>query len=533
MRLRLPISRLVAIALAGVIGLVLVALWVIDPAGLADSSPSGQAQSDSSAGGSPLVRAPRSSGLPYAVVSLAGQGHSQPIRRSFLGLSTEYWTLPFYEGHLRLLERVLSLLRAGDGAPMIIRIGGDSADHTFWIPRAQSMPRWAFRIGPSWLRLPGELAAHDNVRLILDLNLVTGSSAGATRWARAADRYLPRGSIIGFEIGNEPDIYSRWQWLAKLGHGPDAPTLPQRLSAGTYLSDFRAYAHALARVAPHVPLVAPALANPAVNVGWLGGLIAGAHPGLGLVSVHRYPYSACVRRRAASYPSISRVLSDKATVGLASSVEPAIRLAQHAGLPIRLTEMNSVTCGGLRGVSDTFATALWAPDALFQLARAGVDGANVHVRAFTTNAAFSITKRGLLARPLLYGMVLFARTLGPDARLVPVRLSSSRQSLHLKVWAVRVRRNVWHVLLISKGPQGVRVALRLPATGPATVQRLQAPAISARTGMTLAGQQLNLSGAWARPFVSQAVAPVRGQGYVVNVPRYSAALVTVRGSQLR
>jgi hypothetical protein len=531
MRLRLSIRRLVAIALVGGLGLVVLALWAIDPDGRADARRSGLGHRHESAG-RPLVEAPRSATLPLAVVTLPGQGRPQPVPRSFLGLSTEYWTLPFYQGHLRLLERVLSLLHVQADGPMIVRIGGDSADHTFWVPQMQSMPRWAFRIGPSWLRLPGLLAKRDHVRLLLDLNLVTGSSPGAARWARAANRYLPRRSIIGFEIGNEPDIYNRWQWLAQLGRGREAAALPRRLSAGTYLNDFRTYAHALARVAPHVPLVAPALANPAVDVGWLGGLIAGAHPGLGLVSVHRYPYSACVRRRAANYPSIQRVLSDNATVGLVRSVAPAIRLAEHAHLPIRLTELNSVTCGGLRGVSDTFATALWAPDALFGLIKAGVDGANIHVRAFTANAAFVITRRGLLARPLLYGMILFARALGPDARLVPVRLSSSRGSLHLKVWAARVRPNLWHVLLISKGAQGARVDLRLPASGPATVQRLQAPAVTARAGMTLAGQQLDRVGAWRGRFVTQTLAPVRG-GYSLTVPRFSAALVTVRASQLR
>jgi hypothetical protein len=525
MRLR----RSLSIALAGLLALVLVAVWVIDPTGWADASRSTAARQHASAAGRPLVRAPRSTALPTAVVSIPGQGQAQAVPRSFLGLSTEYWTLPFYQGHLPLLERVLSLLHVSDGGPMILRIGGDSADHTFWVAKVQSMPRWAFRIGPSWLRLPGILAARDHVRLLLDLNLITGSSPGAARWAQAANRYLPRRSIIGFEIGNEPDIYSRWQWLAQLGRGREAAALPRRLSAGTYLNDFRSYARALARVAPHVPLVAPALANPAVDVGWLGGLIAGAHPGLGLVSVHRYPYSACVRRRSASYPSIQRVLSDNATVGLARSVAPAIRLAQHAHLPIRLTELNSVTCGGLRGVSDTFATALWAPDALFQLVKAGVDGANIHVRAFTANAAFVITRRGLLARPLLYGMILFARSLGPGARLVPARLSSSHRSLHLKVWAVRVGTNAWHVLLISKGAQGTRVELRLPAVGPASVQRLQAPMVSARAGMTLAGQDLDPAASWRGRFASQTVARQRG-GYSVTVPRFSAALVTVRAS---
>ena len=42
-------------------------------------------------------------------------------------------------------------------------------------------------------------------------------------------------------------------------------------------------------------------------------------------------------------------------------------LAHGAGLRFRLDEVNSVTCGGTRGVSDTFATALWAPDALLSL----------------------------------------------------------------------------------------------------------------------------------------------------------------------
>ena len=51
-------------------------------------------------------------------------------------------------------------------------------------------------------------------RLILDLILVTDSPPVAAQWARAAEAGLPARSIAGFEIGNEPDIYSRWYWLA-------------------------------------------------------------------------------------------------------------------------------------------------------------------------------------------------------------------------------------------------------------------------------------------------------------------------------
>ena len=41
--------------------------------------------------------------------------------------------------------------------------------------------------------------------------------------------------------------------------------------------------------------------------------------------------------------------------------------------------MNSVACGGKAGVSDTFASALWALDALFAVARSGADGVNLHM----------------------------------------------------------------------------------------------------------------------------------------------------------
>ena len=102
-----------------------------------------------------------------------------------------------------------------------------------------------------------------------------------------------------------------------------------------------------------------------------------------------------------------------------------------------MTELNSVTCGGRAGVSDAFDTALWAPDALFELMRAGVDGVNVHVRARAINAAFSIDSDGLEAKPLMYGLMTFARMLGPGAQLVPLQLSASR-SLHLKAWGVRI-----------------------------------------------------------------------------------------------
>jgi hypothetical protein len=465
--------------------------------------------------------------LPQAEVTITSRASMMSVPDSFLGLSTEYWGLPLFERRSSLFDRVLSLVHVRGDGPLVVRIGGDSADHAFWDPRARRVPHWVFELTPAWLRRTSILVHRARVRLILDLNLVTSSPLRAAQWARAAVADLPPETIAGFEIGNEPDIYSRWYWLAsisriKLG----ASFLRDYLSTSSYTQDFQSYAHALAQVAPGVPLVGPALANPALDVNWISSLLAGAHPGLGIVSAHRYPFSACVDPSSSSYPTIARLLSERASAGMAQTVRAGVRLAHRAGLPFRLIELNSVTCGGRPGVSDAFATALWAPDALFELVRAGVDGVNVHVRAHAINAAFTLNRQGLGARPLLYGLILFAKTLGgPGARVVHLQLHAERSS-HLKVWAVRVPGGVLHVLLIDKGNHSVRVDLHLPATGSATLERLLAPSVRSQSGVTLDGQQLGRDGSWQGQPANQTITP-DFHGYELTIPPASAALLSV------
>ncbi|HWC86387.1 MAG TPA: hypothetical protein VG388_07605 [Solirubrobacteraceae bacterium] len=449
-----------------------------------------------------------------------------PMRRipaSFLGLSTEYWSLPLWARHLSLLDRVLALVH-GPG-PLIVRIGGDSADRTFWSP-VRELPEWAFELTPGWLREVRAVVRHTGARLILDLNLVTATPAIATRWAQVAEARLPKHSIIGFEIGNEPDLYSRSLWEATIPDGRGAPLLPEAITASSYAGTFAEYARTLSRAAPGARLLGPALAEPRLNLDWISRLLAGPHPGLSAITVHRYPYSPCLPRSLPTYPTVGRLLSEAATAGVARSVGAAVRVAHRAGLPLRLTELNSVTCGGVPGISNTFATALWAPDALFELVRAGVSAVSVHVRAEAINAAFSITRRGLSAHPLLYGMVVFRRMLGSRAELVSLRLHA-RRALHLKAWAVSSGDGVLHVLLIDKGRRSATVQLRVPAQGPAGVERLLAPSVRATGRVTFAGMRLGADGRWrGRPAV--AMIPPGAHGYVLTVRRYSAALLSLR-----
>jgi hypothetical protein len=256
--------------------------------------------------------------------------------------------------------------------------------------------------------------------------------------------------------------------------------------------------------------------------------LALARPELGIVTAHRYPYTACAAPDSPSYPTIVRLLSERASAGVARSLAHVALDAHRAGLPLRLTEVNSVTCGGVRGVSNTFATALWAPDTLFELLRAGVDGVNVHVHAGSINAAFTFDRSRLVVRPLLYGLIMFGRTLGNDPRLLNVRVRPAGHP-HMKVWAVAPAGGGLHVLVLDKGSRPARVSLHIPSGGSATVQRLLSPSVSAHSGITLAGQSLNARGRWIGRRVGSSLTPT-AHGYELSVPAYSAALVSAGGT---
>jgi hypothetical protein len=371
-------------------------------------------------------------------------------------------------------------------------------------------------------RVVRELRLH----VILDLNLVTSTPRLAGAWAKEAEAVIPRGSIVGFEIGNEPDLYTRTFWLATTRDDQfGGRILPDGITPISYAASFNAYAHVLARVAPHVPLVAPALADPRGGLDWISTLLHGPHRGLGLISGHRYPYAACANRGSPVYPTIDRILSEHATAGMANTIRPAVRLAREHGLPFILTEFNSITCGGLPGVGNTFATALWAPDAAFELLRAGARAIHLHAREFAINDPFTFHMHGMVARPLLYGLILFTRTLGAHARLVALHLHTTAP--RLKAWAVRVDTRTLHVLILNKGPSAVKVNLNLPDTGPARVERLLAPSPRPRSGVTLGGQWLDRNGIWRGTPQRQAVGEVDHR-YSLSLPRYSAALLSVR-----
>lgn len=450
---------------------------------------------------------------------------------SFLGISTEYWSLPLFAPERPLFERALRLFtNPGDG-PLWLRIGGQSADRSFLATGPHPRGRWVFRVTRQWLALTRRLVLDLDARVLLDLNLVTADPRQSAAVGLAVRRALPPARLGAVEIGNEPDIYDQGFWIRIVGSAPEAVRLlPPRLSLGIYLRRFAADADALRLgldppASPAPPIAGPAIAAPLRHAGWINRLLGTGVAAPEIATLHWYPYSACYAPGTPGGAAIRRLLGSPAPEWSVRSLARAAAQAHRRWRPLWVTEMNSVACGGRAGVSDTFATALWAPGALFALLQAGVDEAFLHLRARTINAPFIAWPGQLEARPLLYGLALFARATAGGGSLLPVLLSPAPRGL--LAWAMRRDDGSLRLLLLNQGPQAQAVTLNLPLEGALSVQRLSAPAVGARRGVRLNGQWIGRDGRWAGGSQHETLGARAGVRRIMLRP-YSAALLRGR-----
>jgi hypothetical protein len=479
-----------------------------------------------SSGSRPAVALARQS-QPIAVSATVGATSTgQAMAPGFVGVSLEFEAVHAYTGSdPHAINPVLvHLLRAlAPGAAPVLRIGGNSSDQTWW-PMRDTIPPLGVRywLTPNWLATTHALVAALGARVIVGVNLAANRPALAATEARALLQGLGRRYVQAIEIGNEPDVYSQFPWY--VGRGLTYYARPLDYDLGLYTQDFTRWSAAM----PDVPLAGPAFAE----LTWLSGLsqLLAAEPKLKIVTMHRYPLRACVTNPIApGYASIQALLADPASAGLAEQLAPYVQVAHNAGLPFRMAEMNSASCSGKRGTSDTFAAALWVLDTLFNFANVGVDGVNLHTLPGAPYELFTFTHgpHGWRAfvHPEYYGMLLFAQAFPPGAQMLPVTAPSGP----VKIWATRSTTSRIRVVLINKSTSSsANVQLTVPSSGgSASLEWLRASSVSARKGITLGGQGFGTStasGTLRRLRTTPIVAS--GGVYTISLPPASAVLLT-------
>lgn len=443
-------------------------------------------------------------------VTVHPESPGRVIPRKFLGFSYEAPVLAkdYFDVHNKGFMHLLNNLGTG-----VLRFGGNSVEFTYWSPHGDvKVPKARAVLDQQDLNRLFAFSKKVGWPVMLGLNLGHYDPGMAADEAAYAVK-VGGSDLLALEIGNEPDLFS--------GNG----LRPSNWGYADYLKQFQAYVHAIRARMPDAPISGPTTCCTA-GLRWFPHFLSSEGPQLVMATFHNYPMSASRDLSPSSprYPTIHRMLSPELMNKVKKEIGRLVREAHAHQLPLRMAEVNSASSGGKNGVSNVFASALWGADYSFTLAELGVSGLNFHGGFHCGGyTPVCISEGRYTAQPLYYGMLLFhAATPG---RLVPVDV---RSHANMSAYGVLASHGGLHLVLINKEPHepiDVRVS-GLASYRHATVLRLTAPSLSARSRIAFGGHPVEPNGKWF-PGPAQKVARV-GEAFHLRLPAASAALVNFR-----
>jgi hypothetical protein len=461
---------------------------------------------------------PRLAGAHAAIPVSVSVNASEPgpvVPQSFLGLSFEVGSLRQIAGYASKGDLVAMLRSLGVG---VLRFGGVTADEQVaWTDAVTARPPWALSVlEAASLSQLGKLAAASGWGVMLTLGFGHYDPSAAAQEAAVAEAALGS-SLQAIEIGNEPEAYAR--------HGlRPLPWAPEQ-----YNEQVSAYRAAIEALVPEIPLAGPDSSGSGSYQRW--GLSEAIYQRPALLTGHHYPLG-CAEQPA---PTIPRLLSGHVRALEEQSLRRYVFIAQETEVPFRLDESGTVSCGGVPGISNTFASALWGVSYLTEAMRIGAAGINLegnptNCQGYTPvcapNAEAAATG-ALEARPEWYALLL-ARSLLGESPLRTIVGPANRPNVVAS--AFRAADGTTKFVLIDDDAPGARsVAMRLhvgTGFGGGSILSLTAPSPSAVSGIELGGRAVAANGIWSQPTVLPGAANKDGV-ITVDVAPSSAALVTV------
>lgn len=400
--------------------------------------------------------------------------------------------------------------------PSVLRIGGGSVDQCVW--NEQGPGRTSGQIAPSDVAALAAFVKAAGWQCIYGVNL-GGAATGATTPELAAAEVACAAqefgsALIGIEIGNECD-----------GYGATGSYFAGDWSLAqfeTLWSDFRS--SILART-PGVNVTGPASAgNESTWTVPFGKAITGSN--MSLLTQHYYRGNG----QSAS-ATAANLLAPDTTLGNYLSILNSG--ANAAGVPFRMGECNSYYDGGAPGVSDSYASALWVLDFLFNCAQGGAAGVNFHGGG--DSACYSpVSDNGATVtavNPIFYGITMF--TMANTGDLLPATVSAG--SLNVTAYAVKTSNGGLNLIVVNKdATHSLQMMASLPQqAGTATLMTMSqlsdgasAPSLAATDGVTIQGTVIDANGGFEPSAAYNLSAD--GSGVSFYVPALSAVLIQVQ-----
>ncbi|HXC96853.1 MAG TPA: hypothetical protein VNU92_14220 [Edaphobacter sp.] len=247
-----------------------------------------------------------------------------------------------------------------------------------------------------------------NWRLLYTLNFACGSPARAADEADAVTQILgPR--LIAFIIGNEPDGFGEDKFFRAKGYD-----FPQ------YITEWKSWAKTIRATVPTARFVGPDTEDE-INT-WVRDFARQTRGDTILITSHFYGMGP------ARDPSMTAThLLEKSSPRLAEFLAGAKAASAAAGgTAFRMDEGNSCFGGGRLGVSDAYASALWAADFMLQTACAGIVGVNFHGGGIGFYTPIETSdKSPATPRPVYYGMQFAQQFAGLKIAPCPINMSEN------------------------------------------------------------------------------------------------------------
>ncbi|WP_238421077.1 hypothetical protein [Gordonia sp. 'Campus'] len=275
-----------------------------------------------------------------------------------VGLSIESSTLAGDAKSLQVEEvaRAFKSFRPG----MVLRVGGNTSDEMFWTSKGEALPDgYRFRATPTGLQRLATLTEALGWRVVMGVNLRSRDSARAADMVKHA-RAIFGDRLVSAAIGNEPNVY----------YPPNPPF-------GTYLSDVKRYSEAIRNEVSDIDIQAPDSSGNRYDFIWSSASQFARSPSAApsVYAAHFYGSRGC----GSTTMDPSLLFSDFAYEARDESLTDISRAASIANSPkVVLSEANSVNCGGIAGVSNRLAGALWILDFALDATTRGFNGIYFH-----------------------------------------------------------------------------------------------------------------------------------------------------------
>ena len=320
-----------------------------------------------------------------------------------------------------------------------------------------------------------------------------------------------------FEVGNEPNVYIS--------------------SYSTYDSDFRAYQSAVLSAAPGAKFCAPATTNGGGQP-WAESF-ANEFKGdnsILLICGHYYPGARTGNGTNADIDFLldpTRLTTGSNNYPLYYSQFPSTAVSDSE--IFRIEETNSLASQGEAGVSNVYASTLWALDYMHWWATKNAQGLNFHTGATSVYDPIMPTtlSSSYTAEPVAYGIKAFG--LGSSGENVSTVIGSNPNGVNITAYGVLdpVSGNLF-VTLVNKehftGAKNATVTLDPGATySGGQVWNLQQTNgdVTATSGVTLGGAAIGGDGSWNGK--SSPISPSSSGTFTISVPAASAVIVELTG----